>query len=94
MSQASTAAALFSETPVGEVADSHELGPTLGDADSRFETWRANTRVRLVRGDSVVQFVASSRGQARQLLDQAFEILGDMDARRARTSHLHPSFRS
>ena len=75
-----------------ELSYDADLGPTLTDADARFETWRANTRVRVVRDDSVVQFMASSRGQARHLLDQAFEILLVMDTRRARTSHLYPSW--
>jgi hypothetical protein len=62
-------------------------------ADRRAEPWRSDTLVRVVRNDSVVHFTASSLGQARQLLDQALELLVEMDARRARRSHLHPSWR-
>ena len=96
MSQTSSIATALSydTADTGDARAESELGPTLADNDARFETWRANTRVRVVRDDSVVQFVASSRGQAGHLLDQAFEILLAMDARRARRSHLHPSWPS
>ena len=77
-----------------EAPASYGLAPAPPELDRRFEIWRPGTSVRVVRQDSSVQFVASSRGQAGHLLNEAFELLVEMDARRARTSHLHPSFRS
>jgi hypothetical protein len=90
--RSSTAAVLVSDAPDARPAR-YRLAQTRADADKRVETWRPDTLVRVVRNDSTVHFTASSRGQARQLLDQALEILTEMDARRARRSHLHPSWR-
>ncbi len=89
--RSSTAAALASDIPDAAPAR-YRLAHTT-DPDKRVETWRPDTLVRVVRDDSIVHFTASSRGQARHLLDQALEILTEMDARRARRSHLHPSWR-
>jgi hypothetical protein len=90
----STAVALAYDDPLtGGTSVGHGLARTPSDAETRVESWRSDTLVRVVRNDSVVHFTASSRGQARQLLDQALELLVEMDARRARRSHLHPSWR-
>jgi hypothetical protein len=86
----STAAALaYDDSSTGEA----KPAPGRLEPGKRAEPWRADTLVRVVRDDSVVHFTASSRGQARQLLDQALDLLIEMDTRRARRSHLHPSWR-
>jgi len=90
----STAAALAYDDPLtGGTSFGYGSARTPPDGETRVESWRADTLVRVVRNDSVVHFTASSRGQARQLLDQALELLVEMDTRRARRSHLHPSWR-
>jgi hypothetical protein len=86
----STAVALvYAET----VRPAHRPARGRLEPDKRGEPWRSDTLVRVVRDDSIVHFTASSRVQARQLLDQALDLLVEMDERRARRSHLHPSWR-
>ena len=91
---ASTAVALaYEERSAAGTQLAYRLAQSRLEPDKSVESWRSDTLVRVVRDDSVVHFTASSRAQARQLLDQALDLLIEMDARRARRSHLHPSWR-
>ena len=90
---ASTAAALtYEESSTSGAPHADALATRRAEPGKSVEPWRSDTLVRVVRDDSVVHFTASSRSQARQLLDQALDLLVEMDARRARRSHLHPSW--
>jgi hypothetical protein len=90
----STAVALeYDQSATARPQRARGLASSRIEPEQRSEPWRSETLVRVVRDDSVVHFTASSRGQARQLLDQALDLLIEMDARRARRSHLHPSWR-
>jgi hypothetical protein len=91
MSRTSSTAVALAYDRIPLVASGSAQSPLA--PDKRADLWRSDTLVRVVRDDSVVHFTASSRGQARQLLDQALDLLVEMDTRRARRSHLHPSWR-